>query len=84
MLSLRSIKKLLSSAHSPSSSDLNLNPDVECRAWVSWAEIGMCVIDGGWYEVEECKEWARGIVGEVRLCWFQRALVACVCIDGCV
>lgn len=68
MLSLRSIKKLLSSAQEPSSSSLTLNPDVECRAWVSWAEIGMCVIDGGWYEVEECKEWAGGIVGEVCLC----------------
>lgn len=27
----------------------------------------MCVIDGGWHEVEECREWAGGIVGEVCL-----------------
>lgn len=65
MLSLKSVKKLLSA--SALSSSASLNPDVECRAWVSWAEIGMCVIDGGWHDVEECREWAGGIVGEVCL-----------------
>ncbi|EIM87097.1 uncharacterized protein STEHIDRAFT_167950 [Stereum hirsutum FP-91666 SS1] len=74
MLSLTSVKKLLSA--SPQSSSASLNPDVECRAWVSWAEIGMCVIDGGWHEVEECREWAGGIVGEVQTAISQGLLIA--------
>lgn len=58
MLSLASVKELLSVE--------GLSPDVECRAWTMWAEIGMCVIDGGWHGREECVEWAGRIVGEVR------------------
>lgn len=23
------------------------HPDVECRAWTAWAEVGMCVVGGG-------------------------------------
>lgn len=58
ILSRTAVKKLLTAQA--------LSPDVECRAWTIWAEIGICTIDGGWYQREDCKEWAGGIVGEVR------------------
>lgn len=64
MLSLTSVKKLLSAPA--------LNPDVECRAWTMWAEIGMCIIDGGYHERNDCSEWAGKIVGEVRRVFLKR------------
>lgn len=42
-----------------------LSPEVECRAWMGLAEIGMRVINGGLHESND-HPWARGIDADVR------------------
>lgn len=43
----------------------DLSPEIECRAWTALAEIGMCVIAGGFSQNEE-HPWARSIEQEVK------------------
>jgi hypothetical protein len=54
-LSLLSLRKCLT---------LVLNPDVECRAWAAFAEIGMKVVDAGFHLSSE-HLWAKGVDIEV-------------------
>jgi len=56
-LSLLSLRKCLT---------LVLNPDVECRAWTAFAEIGMTVIGGGFHTSTE-HPWAKGI--DIEVCY---------------
>lgn len=55
-LSLKALRKCLGLP--------GLTPEVECRAWMGFAEVGMNVIGGGLTEDEGCV-WAKGIEAEV-------------------
>ena len=58
MISLRSLRACLAQG--------SLTPDVECRAWTAYAEIGCKIIGAGW-STNEAYPWARGLENEVRL-----------------
>jgi hypothetical protein len=59
VLSLEAVRKCLALAES-------LEPDIECRAWTTLAELGLIVIDGGFHQRPE-HPWADAIDAEVRV-----------------
>ncbi|KAI0640309.1 hypothetical protein C8Q77DRAFT_1085911 [Trametes polyzona] len=67
VLSLTSLRKCLALPALP--------PDIECRAWMGLAELGMRVIAGGFSQSEE-HEWARGIESEVEKALSRGSIIA--------
>lgn len=58
-----------------------LPPDVECRAWIGLAEIGMNIVDGG-LEQKHKQTWMMNIEAEVSFIGSKLHLFETLYIDG--